>query len=614
MYLRLGFQSRSHIEVQLAKEDCTLEDILEEDDVVQESKAHNTKLIAFFARKDNLEKIIQFVSTEQKLKEKKDSDSEEDEIQVAKGVQKYPQICCDIICSENDIIYDEIVADQNLLKTIFSYLSTTDHIYSNFLSTWLKLITNLFEKRPKEILAFVKAHDEVVEYFTKHIGFVEILELLLRFLGLEPNEDDQDPNLSGLNLGFGQFKKQDKKIEIDTIDIGNWFLEKKFIEQVLDKLDVKFDPEIHTNVTYIFAEILIRSTKQGEKMTPLTNYFLSKDMITIYCNKLVSNPNTSIMTEGIALLSYILEVSFSFGYKEKVPDAVQVILDHLGHFAALLTNPPKTDPIETTFAKLDPPLGLTRLKIIEFLVQLFRVNSPQVESELIRNNILGVILDLCFLYEYNNLLHNLFLTLMTFILGGESSDIKKALFVDYKICDRIITLFADNKVQMEKTRMGKGFMGHLTITANTIESVSKSHTLIESFVKDNTAWHEFVSKELAARNSLEIHEGSNYQDQKEDIEKQFQDFENDDDDEEFGDEDFKKGNNSDDDDDSDDEVVRKPTQIGDLDDDEEDDETMIRHGGEEKDNTYIKPHDAKLLNSFVVWRLENEANVEQELK
>jgi len=137
--------------------------------------------------------------------------------------------------------------------------------------------------------------------------------------------------------------------------------------------------------------------------------------------------------------------------------------------------------------------------------------------------------------------------------------------------------------------------------------------LIESFVKDNTAWHEFVSKDLAARNSLEIHEGSNYQDQKEDIEKQFQDFENDDDDEEFGDEDFKKGNNSDDDD-SDDEVVRKPTQIGDLDDDEEDDETMVRHGGEEKDNTYIKPHDAKLLNSFVVWRLENEANVEQELK
>jgi len=298
-----------------------------------------------------------------------------------------------------------------------------------------------------------------------------------------------------------------------------------------------------------------------------------------------------------------------------VPDAVQVILDHLKDFAGLLVSPPKTDVIETTFGKLDPPLGLCRLKIVEFLVQLFRINSQQVETELIKNNILGVILDLVFFYEYNNLLHNLFLTLMTFILGGESSDIKKALFVDYGICAKIIKLFRDNKVQIDKIKMGKGYMGHLTITANTIESVSKSHPLIEGFVKENKDWNEFVAKDLAARNALEIQDPSNYQDQKDDIEKQFQDFENDD--EEFGDEDFKKSNDSEDSDDSDDEIVRKPSSLdhdSDEDSPDSDDDTMVRHNVEEKDNSFTQPHDPTHLNSAIVWRLQTERSVEEELK
>lgn len=366
-------------------------------------------------------------------------------------------------------------------------------------------------------------------------------------------------------------------------------------------MDTKYEPEIHTNVTYIFAEILLRSTKnQSEKINPLAYHLLSKDIINSYCQTLIKNPNTSIMTEGIALLSYIIEVSFSVMIKEKktdLPDSIQVILDTLPELSQLLTNPPKMDVVETTFAKLDPPLGLSRLKIIEFLIQLFRINSTIVETYLKKNNILGIILDLVFFYEYNNLLHNLFLTLMTFILGGESVEIKKALFLDYKICDKIILLFKENKEQIEKTRMGKGFMGHLTITANTIESVSKSQKLIESFVKDHKEWNEFVSKDLAQRNSLEIQDFGS--DQKEDIEKQFQDFEQD---EEFGDDDFKKTN-----DDSDDEDDFKKTNN----DSDSDDETMVRHKDDDND---VQTHDPKFLNSFTVWRLENEITVENELK
>lgn len=219
MYLRLGFQNRSHIEVQLSKEDCTLEDLLEEDDVVQEAKSQNSKLINFLSTKETLTKIAQYVSNEQKLKEKNE---EEEETQYTKAVHKYPQICCDILCSDSDILYDAVVSEDKIMTIIFSYLSTTEHVYSNFLSNWLKLVTRLFEKRPKEVLKFVQEHEEIVGYFTNHFGYVEILELLLRFLGLESIEEEQDNSFQNLNIGFGQLmKKNEKKVlDFDSFEVS----------------------------------------------------------------------------------------------------------------------------------------------------------------------------------------------------------------------------------------------------------------------------------------------------------------------------------------------------------------------------------------------------------
>jgi len=45
MFFKLGFQTRSKVELLLEKDDVSLDELLNEDDVVQESKAHNSKLI-----------------------------------------------------------------------------------------------------------------------------------------------------------------------------------------------------------------------------------------------------------------------------------------------------------------------------------------------------------------------------------------------------------------------------------------------------------------------------------------------------------------------------------------------------------------------------------------
>src|SRR5271170_6171931 len=56
-----GYANISTIDTLLDKPDTTLEDLLDESDLIQELKAHNTKLIEFLRDEDRLKKLLNYV-------------------------------------------------------------------------------------------------------------------------------------------------------------------------------------------------------------------------------------------------------------------------------------------------------------------------------------------------------------------------------------------------------------------------------------------------------------------------------------------------------------------------------------------------------------------------
>ena len=59
---RFGFHNGSSIDSLLDKEDVSLEAILDEDDLLQECKAQNTRLIDYFQRSDVLQRLLCYVT------------------------------------------------------------------------------------------------------------------------------------------------------------------------------------------------------------------------------------------------------------------------------------------------------------------------------------------------------------------------------------------------------------------------------------------------------------------------------------------------------------------------------------------------------------------------
>lgn len=59
---RFGFHNASAIDALLDRDEISLEAILDEDDLLQECKAQNTRLIDYFQRIDVLQRLFGYVS------------------------------------------------------------------------------------------------------------------------------------------------------------------------------------------------------------------------------------------------------------------------------------------------------------------------------------------------------------------------------------------------------------------------------------------------------------------------------------------------------------------------------------------------------------------------
>jgi len=70
MFWRFGFHACSAIDTLLDKPDVTLEEILGEDDLLQECKAHNTKLIEYLRDPNILSKLLNYIIADDQIDDK----------------------------------------------------------------------------------------------------------------------------------------------------------------------------------------------------------------------------------------------------------------------------------------------------------------------------------------------------------------------------------------------------------------------------------------------------------------------------------------------------------------------------------------------------------------
>lgn len=494
MFWKFGFHAQSAIDNILDRETFTLEELLDEDDILQETKSNNKRLVDFLSQPETLHRLLEYCTLP--------PDPELNERQQ----YKYPSLASEILSSEVWAINDSLSSNLALLDILFKFLDNPAPLNPLLASFFAKVACMLLGKKSIETIQYLRSHPSILEKLLTHLGTSAIKDLLIRVCA--------------------PVDYQEKEVTVA------WLQEEKFISRLVSRFSKDYDDNVLDNASGALIEIIqaCHDPNFAAPPTEIIEELQEQEHITTLVNFLLESPSTS----ALPILSLFLSL---IDHKRETPQVVeegrpgspasmdQAFMDqqsplhpekvvpyfipHLKDFQALLETKNSTaTPLPLTSGRLEPPLGAVRLKVVRFFSALFRSNIPEVHKELANLHVLRTIIDLFFAYPWNNFLHLLVQDIIDAIFSKNAADNERSpllvsLFKDCDLLERIIEIFKTNhlseNLQLNPSR--QGFMGHITYIANMIS---------ESFKEDNTTllgealvarWTQFAETDLAAINS-----------------------------------------------------------------------------------------------------------------
>ncbi|KAI9205622.1 SIT4 phosphatase-associated protein-domain-containing protein [Polychytrium aggregatum] len=277
MFWRFGFHNAaSAIDTLLEKEGVTLDELMEEEELLQECKAHNTKLIDFLCKPESLTKLLGYIV-----------DNNLDETKAF----KYPYLASEIVSCEIFSICEGIMSNISLLNHFWSILEGPVGINPLQASYFCKVNGVLLQKKTAEFIQFVRSVPNFVTNILRHIGSSAIADLLLKLI-----------SAAELPEGNG---------------IVEWLNAQGLIAHLVSRLDPNLDPEMHNTAAQTLLDIIAVSyqsniadpTGGGDAMpqsdflgNSLVNELKSKEIVLVLVTYMLDTaaPNTSSsLTNGI---------------------------------------------------------------------------------------------------------------------------------------------------------------------------------------------------------------------------------------------------------------------------------------------------------------------------
>uniref|UniRef100_A0A4W3JQN6 Protein phosphatase 6 regulatory subunit 1 n=1 Tax=Callorhinchus milii TaxID=7868 RepID=A0A4W3JQN6_CALMI len=522
MFWKFDLHTTSHIDTLLEREDVTLFELMEEEDILQECKANNRKLVEFLTRPHNMEALVTCITQEP-------SEDMDEKVRY-----KYPNISCEILTADVMHVNDALGEDEGLLSRLYGFLQNDSTLNPLLASFFSKVMGILINRKSEQIVDFLRKKDDFVALLLKHIGTSAIMDLLLRLLTCV-----EQPQLRQ--------------------DVLNWLNEEKIIQRLIEMIRSSRDEDQHSNASQSLCDIIRLSREQMIQIqdSPEPDQLLATLEKQETIEQLLSNMfedgerDESVIVNGIQVLLTLLETrrprsdlggmgglfcnldgqldlctpGLDHACSQVSTGTLQAIKSRLQDFHQLLLEPPKKSKIVTTWGFLDPPLGNTRVHVVKLVTSMLQVNNSEVNQELMQLNTLDTLLDLYFKYVWNNFLHLQVELCIGTALGNppieESAETpaennaetvrenplikhvcERFLFQKCQLIHRVVSAWEENdKEQLEGGRR-KGYMGHLTRIANAMVQNSENgpnHSLI---LPDEARerWDKFVLGSLSDTN------------------------------------------------------------------------------------------------------------------
>uniref|UniRef100_A0A8B9VQI7 Protein phosphatase 6 regulatory subunit 2 n=1 Tax=Anas zonorhyncha TaxID=75864 RepID=A0A8B9VQI7_9AVES len=514
MFWKFDLNTTSHVDKLLDKEDVTLHELMDEDDILQECKAQNRKLLDFLCQQHCMEELVNLITHEPPV------DMDE------KVRFKYPNTACELLTSDVPQINDKLGGDETLLNILYDFLDHEPPLNPLLASFFSKTIGNLIARKTEQVIAFLRKKDKFISLVLKHIDTSAMMDLLLRLIScVEPATLRQE--------------------------VLNWLNEAKIIQRLVELIHSSQDEDVSMRrLKFCLPNI---SDSNTANVCVLINR--QECVEQLLKNMFDGEQTENCIVNGTQVLLTLLETrrsgveglmdSYTQGFERSYTvnsSILHGIEPRLKDFHQLLLSPPKKTAILTTIGVLEEPLGNARLHGSRLIAALLHTNTPSINQELCRLSTMNLLLDLFFKYTWNNFLHFQVELSIAAILSHSVQEGKTTtndleskeevlngnvatenleapenntenimvthLFQKCCLVQRILDAWeANDKIQAEGG-MRRGNMGHLTRIANAVvQNMEKGpmQTQISEFIKElpedcRGRWESFVEETLMETN------------------------------------------------------------------------------------------------------------------
>uniref|UniRef100_A0A8D0GCQ0 Protein phosphatase 6 regulatory subunit 1 n=1 Tax=Sphenodon punctatus TaxID=8508 RepID=A0A8D0GCQ0_SPHPU len=484
MFWKFDLHTSSHIDALLERENVTLFELLDEEDVLQECKVVNRKLVEFLVQPQHMEALVTCVTEE------------------------YPSVSCEILTSDVSQINDALGEDEELLRRLYGFLQSGGVGLNPLLASFFsKVMGILINRKTDQIVSFLRKKEDFVNLLLCHIGTSAIMDLLLRLLTCV-----EQPQLRQ--------------------DVFNWLNEEKIVQRLIDLIHPSKDDNQHSNASQSLCDIIRLSREQmiqiqespepDQLLATLENPLsLLKEPRSPGSQPPCSNPlappippreprspgshggvglgaRTPVLCEGDS------GILGSLGGRGPVGLGART----RGFFpgADTLFPPPQKEPLQMTWGMLDPPLGNTRLNVVKLLASSLCTNHPALRDEVLELGAVDTMLDLYFKYSYNNFLHTQVEAYLSIVFGSPAGDetiesstepipenpVIRHLLQKCRIIQRILSAWEENE--------RVGFVeGNLPAPGTSPLTLLLPH-FVELPEEEQEQWETFVSGPLAETN------------------------------------------------------------------------------------------------------------------
>ncbi|CAK9165186.1 unnamed protein product [Ilex paraguariensis] len=484
----------SPVESVLDKENFTLEELLDEEEIIQECKALNSRLINFLRDRSQVEQLLRYII------EEPSEDAEN------KRTFKFPFIACEIFTCEIDVILkalveedEALVEEDELMDLLFSFLEP-NRPHSALLAGYFgKVVISLMLRKTVPLMNYVKVHQDVFRQLVDLIGITSIMEVLVRLVG---SNDHIYPS---------------------SIDVMQWLADSNLLEMIFDKLSPSSPPEVHANA----AEILCAISRNSP--SPLASKLSSQSFVArIFGHALEDSHSKSGLVYSLSVCISLLDPKRSSStpfipsfrsqqmYEPPIyvnPETVHAMLPKLGDLLMLLNVSSDEKILPTTYGELRPPLGKHRLKIVEFIAVLLKTGNEFAEKELVSSGTIKRVLDLFFEYSYNNALHQHVENIIYSCLETKNNSIVEHLLQECDLVGKILQADKNPLLSVDlnqptlpatgRSAPRAGNVGHLTRISNKLVQLGNSDNRIQAHLQENSEWNDWLATVLQERNMVE---------------------------------------------------------------------------------------------------------------